>query len=334
MIDLYFASAVVLAVLPLDFNKMSDSLTREEAREEARLNRHLNADPTTAKCIGGLRPLNAPEPEEHNVRVSDPDDPDATLSREEERLARHVAASKARAKEGAAPAPKPKVEEPSYKCEICGKTGDGQFCMIEMKRNPRATVHVDCFACSKCGTLLAGGEYCEDAKGNLLCEDCMKPAGEEKKEEEEPRVGNELCAKCKGPFIGTQSKIRAIGNVYHEKCFACDACGGPIRSSCYKGEGGKLYCSEPCARRGYEQSKPPASKEEEEKKADAASQNPDDYQICSACGKELDDDFIVLAGKPLHRDCFVCSGCGKKLTNQVFNVDGKMCCKECAEKAQ
>jgi len=315
---------------------MSDSLTPEEAREEARLNRHLNADPTTAKCIGGLRPLNAPEPVEHNVRVSDPDDPDATLNREEERLARHVAASKARAKEGTARPAEPKVEEPSYKCEICGKTGGGQFCMIETKRNPRATVHVDCFVCCKCGTLLAGGDYCEDDKGNLLCEDCMKPqapAGEEKKAQEERPAGNERCAKCK-KLIGNQSKVSAMGAMYHEKCFYCDTCGKTIRSSCYKGEEGKLYCSEPCARRGFEGSQPPASKEEEEKKADASSQNPDDYQVCSACGKELDDSFIVLAGKPLHRACFVCGFCGKKLTNQVFNVEGKLACKECAEKAQ
>jgi len=318
---------------------MSEGLTREEAREEARLNRHLNADPTTAKCIGGLRPVHAEEPEEHNVRVSDPDDPDALLKSEEERLSRHIAASNARKKEATHTIQRVVQEEPNYKCALCHKVGGGQFCQIEMKGN-RVIVHVDCFVCSKCGTLLAGGDYGEDAKGHLLCEDCMRPpepAGDDKKEgkpAEEPPVGNELCAKCKGPFVGNQSKVRAMGNMYHEKCFACDACGGPIRSSCYKGEGGKLYCSEPCARRGYEQSKPPASKEEEEKKADAASQNPDDYQICSACGKELDDDFIVLAGKPLHRDCFVCSGCGKKLTNQVFNVDGKMCCKECAEKAQ
>jgi len=75
-----------------------EALTREEAREEARLNRHLNADPTTAKCIGGLRPAGVVE-EEHNVRVSDPDDPNAINDREEERLARHVAASNARAKD-------------------------------------------------------------------------------------------------------------------------------------------------------------------------------------------------------------------------------------------
>jgi len=202
--------------------------------------------------------------------------------------------------------------------------------MIEMRRNPKATVHVDCFKCSKCGTLLAGGDYSEDAKGNFLCDDCMKPQAPA---DEEKPVGNEMCAKCGKPFVGNQSKVRAMGTMYHEKCFACDACGAPITSACYKGEGGKLYCSEPCARRGFDASKPPASKEEEEKQA-AASQDADDYKFCSACGKELDDDFIVLAGKPLHRSCFVCGFCGKKLTNQVFNVDGKLSCKECAEKAQ
>jgi len=309
---------------------MSEGLTREEAREEARLNRHLNADPTKARCIGGLQPVRPAEPEEHNVRVSDPDDPDAQLNREEERLARHVAASKARAKEGVVKVQK-QEEGPTYRCVICGKTGGGEFCMVELKKNPRAIVHVDCFVCAKCGALLAGGEYTQDSDNRLLCEECMKPL-----EEPAPEKGGApvLCAKCKGPFIGNQSKVNAMGNMYHEKCFVCDACGSPIRSACYKGEGGTLYCSEPCARKGYEQSKPPASKEEEEKKADAASQDPDDYKFCSACGKELDDDFIVLAGRPLHRGCFVCSGCGKKLTNQVFNVDGKMCCKECAEKAQ
>jgi len=310
---------------------MGEPLTREEALEEARLNRHLNADPTTAKCIGGLRPVNAPEPEEHNVRVSDPDDPDATLNREEERLARHVAASKAREKKGGT-IQRIIKEDPNYKCEICGKVGGGQFCLAELRKNPRATVHIDCFVCSKCGNILAGIDYTEDPKGNLLCEDCMKPAGEDKEEEERP-VGNELCAKCKGPFVGTQSKVRAMGNMYHEKCFRCDACGGPITDSLYKGDAGKLYCSEPCARRGYEESKPPASKEEEEKKADASSKNPDDYDVCSACGKELDGEFIVIAGKPLHRECFVCSGCKKPLTNKVYNVDGKMCCEECARKA-
>jgi len=317
---------------------MSESLSREEAREEARLNRHLNADPTTAKCIGGLRPAGLEEEkEEHNVRVSDPDDPDATLNREEERLARHVAASNARAKDGVVVVSKPKEEEPQYECAICGKVGGGQFCMIEMHRNPKATVHVDCFKCSKCGVCLAGCDYTEDRKGNFLCDDCMRPQ-EAPKEEEKP-TGDERCAKCHKRFVGNQPKVRAMGCLYHETCFCCDTCGYPISGACYKGDGGKLYCSERCARKGFEAGgsanpKPPASKEEEEKQAAAASQDPDDYKFCSACGKELDDDFIVLAGKPLHRSCFVCSGCGKKLTNQVFNVDGKMCCKECAEKAQ
>jgi len=316
---------------------MSESLTPEEAREEARLNRHLNADPTTAKCIGGLRPAQQEKEEEeveHNIRVSDPDDPDATLNREEERLARHVAASNARAKDGVTVIQKPKEEEPKYECAICHKVGGGQFCMIETHRNPRATVHVDCFKCSKCGVGLAGCDYTEDRKGNFFCDDCNRP--QEPPKEQTPAGGDERCAKCHKRFVGNQSKVRAMGCMYHETCFACDTCGYPISSACYKGEGGKLYCSEKCARAGMEGaagSKPPASKEQEEKQA-AASQDPDDYKFCSACGKELNDDFIVLAGKPLHRDCFVCGICGKKLTNQVFNVGGKMACKECAEKAE
>jgi len=304
-------------------------LTPEEAREEARLNRHLNADPTTAKCIGGLRPAEPAEPVEHNVRVSDPDDPDAPLKYEEDRLARHITASNARAKEGVV-IQRPKEEAPQYTCALCGKTDSGEFCMIEMRKNPRATVHVDCFTCSKCGVCLAGCDYTEDAKGNFLCDDCSKPA--QKAEEDKP-AGKEKCAKCGKLILGNEGKVRAMGTMYHEKCFYCDICGHTITDACYKGEGGKLYCSEACARRagmgGETGTKPPAPKD-----APASSQDPDDYKVCSACGKDLDDDFIVLAGKPLHRKCFVCSGCKKQLTNQVFNVDGKICCKECAEKAQ
>jgi len=320
-------------------------LTREEALEAKRLNRHLNADPTTAKCIGGLRPASykepepEPEPEEHNVRVCDDEDLEAGLDREQDRLDRHIAASKARAKEGGV-IRRVIQEEPSYKCALCHKTGGGQFCMIELKRNPRATVHVDCFVCHKCGVPLAGGDYSEDKLGHVLCEDCAAPPqSAEQKKEDAPAVGagNETCAKCKKPFTDGQSKVRAMGNMYHEKCFACDACGKPITSSCYKGEGGKLYCSEPCARRGYEESKPPAPKEEEKqeekKKTEPSSKNPDDYKFCTTCGKELDGEFIVIGGLAIHRDCFVCSACGKKLTSQVYNVKGKMCCRECAEKA-
>jgi len=308
-------------------------LTREEEREEARLNRHLNADPTTAKCIGGLRPAGykEPEPVEHNVRVSDPDDPDAVLNREEERLTRHVAASNARAKDGGVVVRKVEDEGPKYTCAICGKVGGGQFCMVEMRKDPKATVHVDCFTCTKCGNQLFGVDYTEDSKGNLLCDECAHPQGKP-----EPPAPNEKCARCGKPCTATQAKVRMMGTVYHEKCLYCDACGHSIKEACYKGEGGKLYCSEPCARHGMGAPKPPASKEEEEKKAAAAaaSTDPDDYKFCSKCGKELVDDFIVVAGQPLHRDCFVCSACGKKLTNQVFNVGGKMCCRECAEKAQ
>ena len=288
------------------------------------------------------------------MRPSELGEEDESLSREEQRLARYVAASNARAKtvdkeeekprkaEAAAPTAD---EQAKLKCVVCRKVGGGAFCLVETKRNPKAPVHCDCFRCYECGNELAGASYGEDARGHLMCALCMKdaapaggamhgPAGE---------AAADLCAKCGSPITENQAKVRAMGNTYHEDCFACDACGSRIHTTCYKGDGGKLYCSEPCARRGAEEaaaaSAAPAADAAEKPAGDSKEDEPaaaaqPEYKFCTACGKPLEGRYVVVGGQPMHADCFVCGMCGQKLGTQVYNVGGKMCFKECAEKSQ
>lgn len=308
----------------------------QAAREEERLARHINADPTKAKCVGGLQPGNkGGVVAEHDVKPSEVAEGEGALSREEERLARHVAASNARAKTVDKPA-EPEPEEQNLKCVVCRKVGGGKFCLVETKRNPKAPVHCKCFVCYECGNNLAGTNYGEDKRGHFLCAPCMKDAGLEGGVHSAEGEA-ELCAKCGSPILDNQAKVRAMGALYHADCFACDACGTRIHMSCFKGEGGRLYCSEACAKRGEDEAhkkaagdapKPAADgdKAGEEKKAE-------DYKVCSACGKALEGAFIVVGGQPMHKECFVCSKCNKQLGSEVYSVEGKMCCKECAEAA-
>ena len=120
-----------------------------------------------------------------------------------------------------------------------------------------------------------------------------------------------------------------MGGLYHADCFACDACGTRIHTSCYKGEGGRLYCSEACAKRGEEEAHKKAAGDAP-KAAEGEAPKAEDYKFCSVCGKPFEGQFIVVSGQPMHPDCFVCAKCNKKLGTEVYNVDGKMCCKECA----
>lgn len=292
--------------------------------------------------------------EEHDVRPSEPGAEEEALSREEQRLARYVAASNARAKtvdkdddEKPKKAAEPTADEQAkLKCVVCRKVGGGAFCLVETKRNPKAPVHCDCFRCYECGNELAGTSYGEDARGHLMCALCMKdaaPAGGAMHGPAGDAPAADLCAKCGSPITENQAKVRAMGNTYHEDCFACDACGSRIHTTCYKGDGGKLYCSEPCARRGAEEAAAasaapaaaaPAADSKEDEPAAAAAEAQPEYKFCTACGKPLEGRYVVVGGQPMHADCFVCGMCGQKLGTQVYNVGGKMCCKECAEKSQ
>lgn len=294
--------------------------------------------------------------EEHDVRPSELGAEEEALSREEQRLARYVAASNARAKtveeeprKEAAAAPTAE-EQATLKCVVCRKVGGGPFCLVETKRNPKAPVHCDCFRCYECGNELAGTSYGEDARGHLMCALCMQDAAPAGGAMHGPvgEAAADLCAKCGSPITGNQAKVRAMGNTYHEDCFACDACGSRIHTTCYKGDGGKLYCSEPCARRGAEEAAaaaapaapaaapaaaPEGSKKDDKAEEEAPAAQPE-YKFCTACGKPLEGRYVVVGGQPMHADCFVCGICGEKLGTQVYNVGGKMCCQACAEKSQ
>src|SRR3546814_18105397 len=53
-----------------------------------------------------------------------------------------------------------------------------------------------------------------------------------------------ICAKCNNTIIG--SVIQALGKDYHDNCFVCEQCKGPL-SGKFALKGGNPYCSAECA---------------------------------------------------------------------------------------
>ena len=192
----------------------------QAAREEERLARHLNADPTKARCVGGLQPggNKGGVSAEHDVKPSEVAAGEEALTREEERLARHVAASNARAKTVEKPAGPTEEEQQNLKCVVCRKVGGGQFCLVETKRNPKAPVHCKCFVCYECGNNLAGTNYGEDKRGHFLCAPCMKDAGIEAPLSHFSFCtnGSSFCGEAGIPTIGYGPSLESLAHVRDE----------------------------------------------------------------------------------------------------------------------
>ncbi|CAH1775377.1 unnamed protein product [Owenia fusiformis] len=103
-----------------------------------------------------------------------------------------------------------------------------------------------------------------------------------------------MCAKCHTAIMGDTNGCKALGQVYHVKCFTCLTCSSQLQGQAFFAMEGKPYC-ETCYM--------------------------DTLEKCSLCKKAITDRILRATGKPYHAHCFVCVVCGKSLDGIPFTVD-------------
>lgn len=171
--------------------------------------------------------------------------------------------------------------------EICAR------CQKDMSRTEAAVkamgklFHVECFFCDKCHRELQGEQFYE-VDGEPLCESCHNNTLDK-------------CSVCQQPIM--EKMLRAVGKVYHPKCFTCSACGKPLEGQPFiVDQEQNVYCVE-----DYHRKFAPK---------------------CSVCnepiipeeGKEETVRIIAL-NKNFHVKCYRCEDCSTQLSSEA-NEDG------------
>eukprot|EP01084_Bolivina_argentea_P298113 513682_1 len=111
--------------------------------------------------------------------------------------------------------------------------------------------HVGCFKCIKCKLKIIG-KYQEKGQG-AECAECLVGGddifgnfeeflGDEEVKRIVPGTKYNKCSKCKKNIID-KGCTDQDGKMYHQKCFACDECGGSIAGQPYgTDDKGKKVC--------------------------------------------------------------------------------------------
>lgn len=194
----------------------------------------------------------------------------------------------------------------SFDCAACeGQISEGAVLVHGRK------YHSKCWVCSDCHSefensynIFEGKPYCGEhykIRAGVTCSDC-------------------------GLALEKSSKsIKAMGGLFHRKCFSCRQCGTPIlpegpdaKPLEFLADGSKVVCLS-CHQASLLEG--PAT-------------------ICHACNQAITSECVSAMGEIFCIQCFVCSGCGvpfvKNLESGVasgyYNVEGKPYDEECARK--
>lgn len=183
--------------------------------------------------------------------------------------------------------------------------------------------HSGCFVCSKNGCLREFGNSYNLHGGKPFCDEHYR------------ELSGQTCFGC-GLRIEEQS-LKALGGLWHKKCFACVRCSTPILREqglpplqffSMNGQAICLPCHEVCLFvlvcflsvffRALFMSVLQAT----------LTSAPN---ICKACNKHISGTTCVSAfGAMFCPSCFVCASCSKPLSGGFFNVGGKPYDEQCA----
>ncbi|XP_066578586.1 thyroid receptor-interacting protein 6 [Amia ocellicauda] len=192
----------------------------------------------------------------------------------------------------------PPTEEYFGRCARCGENvlGDGSGC-VAMEQ----VFHVGCFTCITCQARLRGQPfYAVDKKS--YCENCYIST-------------LERCSKCSHPIL--DRILRAMGKVYHPRCFCCVVCGRCLDGVPFTVDAtSQIHCIEDFHRKFAPR--------------------------CSVCGQAIMPEpgqeetvRIVALDRSFHVNCYMCEECGLLLSSEgegrgCYPLDGHILCKSCS----
>lgn len=103
-----------------------------------------------------------------------------------------------------------------------------------------------------------------------------------------------FCAICNQPVEGEKEGCKALGNIYHIKCFNCSVCSKSIHGVQFYSSNDKLFCQD-CYLSSLEK--------------------------CCVCDKVITEKILRANGKAYHPECFSCCVCGTLLEGKPFTTD-------------
>lgn len=136
--------------------------------------------------------------------------------------------------------------------------------------------------CTSCGANVSGAKFCPecgakqgDAAAPAASSSFNKPAATPTPAAPKPVAGNG-CAAC-GGAIGLTS-VAAMNTNWHKECFVCQKCRKSLLECGFKNVNSLPMCGDCYS---------------------------DQFGLkCSACHKVIDSEYVQVAGKPFHRECY------------------------------
>uniref|UniRef100_A0A1I8HVY0 LIM domain-containing protein n=1 Tax=Macrostomum lignano TaxID=282301 RepID=A0A1I8HVY0_9PLAT len=155
----------------------------------------------------------------------------------------------------------------------CAKCGD--YIVGPVVRALQASWHPTCFACHRCGRVLADAFV--KSLGRALCRECNL-------EERMQSTVRYLCNRCKD-FVDEAELLRYRGDNYHAYHFACTTCRIELTAEAREKDD-RLYCIRCFDKLGI--------------------------PVCARCRRPIDQERVVRAlGRAWHVEHFVCAACEK-----------------------
>jgi len=121
------------------------------------------------------------------------------------------------------------------------------------------------------------------------------------------------CEQCRMWITSSEQAVKALGFLWHPKCFTCNECKNRISDAKFPRLGLDSFCSKACAKKADE--------------AESAS-----TKVCAECGKALGLQFMDMGGRLVHNRCLTCAKCKKMIRGDYTEDDsGKVFCSKCVK---
>ncbi|KAK7898513.1 hypothetical protein WMY93_019366 [Mugilogobius chulae] len=109
------------------------------------------------------------------------------------------------------------------------------------------------------------------------------------------------CGGCREAVHSSDGACRAMGQVFHSKCFTCSSCRKTLTGETFYTISGKIYCEDDFLYSGVHPK----------------------LEKCWSCGLFISDEVLQACGATFHLSCFRCVMCGQSLEDQPFSVDAQ-----------
>jgi len=151
------------------------------------------------------------------------------------------------------------------------------------------------FKCGQCKTLITSDKH-REYKNAPICEDCYG------------KLTTYTCKRC-NLIIDHRELVESMGFQFHKDCFVCSVGDHKLEDQepYHEHKDLKIYCQ-----RHFDEL--------------------DKGDVCAACGKTIDSEYVQSEGQNFHATCWRCVKCNTVIqTRTAVQMQGKFYCTTCAK---